>query len=311
MKKIISYLLLGVLALLLVGCKKEDPVYTLSLTGADTVKVGEAINLTASSTKPEAVFVWSSSDEAIATVENGLVMGVAKGTVTIKVTVADVGEKTLVITVTEDIIIIPPKEYTPTELKVLLEDTLADYSESLSGYAKIEAVNGPDVLTSELMFNFNNEPGIDSMMYTLNGSEIAHVYVKEGFAYMLRNELKTKAEMTATEEATIINNYGFDKFVESIAAFYSEVEFYDALTFVSRVENVLTYTLGLSEYLGDVFVTEGKDSITLKVYLGAEDVVLKVETLIVEGANNNYTLLEFKGLGAQTITYPIDLDIYE
>lgn len=311
MKKIISYLLLGVLALLLVGCKKDDPVYTLSLTGADTVKVGEAINLTASSTMPRAIFVWSSSDEAIATVESGLVMGVAKGTAIIKVTVEGVGEKTLTITVTEDIIIIPPKEYTPTELKVLLEDTLADYSESLSGYAKIEAVNGPDVLTSELMFNFNNEPGIDSMMYTLNGSEVAHVYVKEGFAYMLRNELKTKAEMTATEEATIINNYGFDKFVESIAAFYSEVEFYDALTFVSRVENVLTYTLGLSAYLGDVFVTEGKDSITLKVYLGAEDVVLKVETLIVEGANNNYTLLEFKGLGVQTITYPIDLDIYE
>ncbi|MGD9887124.1 MAG: Ig-like domain-containing protein [Bacilli bacterium] len=311
MKKIISYLLLGVLALLLVGCKKDDPVYTLSLTGADTVKVGEAINLTASSTKPSAIFVWSSSNEAIATVESGLVMGVAKGTAIIKVTVEGVGEKTLTITVTEEVIIIPPKEYTPTELKVLLEDTLVDYSESLSGYAKIEAVNGPDVLTSELMFNFNNEPGIDSMMYTLNGSEVAHVYVKEGVAYMLRNELKTKAEMTATEEATIINNYGFDKFVESIAAFYSEVEFYDALTFVSRVENVLTYTLGLSEYLGDVFVTEGKDSITLKVYLGADDVVLKVETLIVEGANNNYTLLEFKGLGVQTITYPIDLDIYE
>ncbi|MGD9604699.1 MAG: Ig-like domain-containing protein [Bacilli bacterium] len=311
MKKIISYLLFGVLALLLVGCKKDDPVYTLSLTGADTVKVGEAINLTATCTKTDAVFVWTSSDDAIATVVDGLVSGVAKGTAIIKVTVADVGEKTLTITVEEEIIIIPPKEYTPAELKVLLEDTLVDYSEALSGYAKIEAVNGADVLTSELMFNFNNEPGIDSMMYTLNGTEVAHVYVKEGFAYMLRNELKTKAEMTATEEATIITNYGFDKFVESIAAFYSEVEFYDALTFVSRVENVLTYTLDLSTYLGDVFVTTGKDSITLKVYLGTDDVVLKVETLIVEGTSNNYTILEFKGLGLQTITYPVDLDQYE
>ncbi len=311
MKKIISYLLFTIFALLLVGCKTDDPVYTLSLTGADTVKAGESITLIATSTKPEAVFVWSSSEPTIATVANGVVTGVAKGSSVIKVTVEGVGEKTLTVEVTEEIIVIPPKEFTPAELKVLLEEVLADYEEALSGYAKIEAVNGEQVLSSELMFNFNSEPGIDSMMYTLNGSEVAHVYVKDGFAYMLRNQLKTKAEMTPTEEATIINNYGFDKFAASVAAFYSEVEFYDSLTFVSRVENVCTYQLNLANYLGDVFVTEGKDSITLKVYLTEDDVVLKVETLIVEGTNNNYTILEFKGLGAQTITYPIDLDQYE
>ncbi|HPX84596.1 MAG TPA: Ig-like domain-containing protein [Bacilli bacterium] len=389
MKKIISYLLLGVLALLLVGCKKDDPVYTLTLSGADTVEVGAEITLTATSTKPQAVFVWSSSDDAVATVKDGLVKGVSKGTAVIKVTVADVGEKTLTVTVTEkvvftlalsgeetvkvgetitltatstkpqavfvwsssndavatvkdglvkgvskgtavikvtvadvgeksmtvtvteEVVIITPKEYTPAELKDLLEGVLDDYSKGLAGYVKIEAVNGPNVLTSELMFNFNNDPGIESMMYTLNGTEVAHVYVKDGIAYMLRNQAKTKAEMTATEEATIINNYGFDKFVQSVAAFYSEVEFYDALTFVSRVDDVLTYNLDLAGYLGDVFVTEGKDSITLKVYLGAEDIVLKVETLIVKGTQNNYTILEFKGLGPQTIPYPVDLDAYE
>ncbi|HNZ50644.1 MAG TPA: hypothetical protein PKG91_04015, partial [Bacilli bacterium] len=236
---------------------------------------------------------------------------VSKGTAVIKVTVADVGEKSMTVTVTEEVVIITPKEYTPAELKDLLEGVLDDYSKGLAGYVKIEAVNGPNVLTSELMFNFNNDPGIESMMYTLNGTEVAHVYVKDGIAYMLRNQAKTKAEMTATEEATIINNYGFDKFVQSVAAFYSEVEFYDALTFVSRVDDVLTYNLDLAGYLGDVFVTEGKDSITLKVYLGAEDIVLKVETLIVKGTQNNYTILEFKGLGPQTIPYPVDLDAYE
>ncbi|HOH17821.1 MAG TPA: Ig-like domain-containing protein, partial [Bacilli bacterium] len=289
----------------------EKVVFTLALSGEETVKVGETITLTATSTKPQAVFVWSSSNDAVATVKDGLVKGVSKGTAVIKVTVADVGEKSMTVTVTEEVVIITPKEYTPAELKDLLEGVLDDYSKGLAGYVKIEAVNGPNVLTSELMFNFNNDPGIESMMYTLNGTEVAHVYVKDGIAYMLRNQAKTKAEMTATEEATIINNYGFDKFVQSVAAFYSEVEFYDALTFVSRVDDVLTYNLDLAGYLGDVFVTEGKDSITLKVYLGAEDIVLKVETLIVKGTQNNYTILEFKGLGPQTIPYPVDLDAYE
>jgi hypothetical protein len=310
MRKFISYLLLGALALMLIGCNK--PVtYTLTLTGLETVKTGESITLTATTAKPEAVYVWTSSNDAIATVDDGLVIGVAVGTVTITVTVEGVGEQTKTIAVTEDIIVIPPKEYTPAELKVLLGDTLTDYSESLTGDVMIEAVDGENILTSELMFNFNAEPGIDSMAYTLTGAETAHVYVKEGFAYMLRNEVKTKAEMTPTEEATIINNYGFDEFVSSVAAFYSETEFFDALVFGSRVDNVLTYTLTLASYTGTVFTVAGKDSITLKVYLGAEDVVLKVETLIVEGTATNYTILYFKGLGVQTITYPYDLNTYE
>ncbi len=99
MKKFLSLFFFLALALVFVGCGEE--VYTLELTGAQSVKVGETITLTAATEKPEAVFVWTSSDISKATVSNGVVTGVALGTAVITVSVEGLGEKFLVINVTE------------------------------------------------------------------------------------------------------------------------------------------------------------------------------------------------------------------
>jgi len=306
MKKIISYCFIAIFALVLIGCGKDE--FTITISGEDTVDVGQTITLTAS-IDPEmadADFVWTSSDDTVATVVDGVVTGVKVGTVEITVTVDNVDPKTKTITVEEGVPTLV--EYTPTELQALLEDKLTEYSGSDNGYAKIEANDGEETLTAELIYNLSND-AIDSLMYKLSGDETAHVYVKDGYAYMLREEVKSKSLVTETETANIINNYLFDKFVETISGFYSEAAFFSALSFDSRVENVLTYTLDLTAYAGNVFVTAGKDSITLNVYLSDEEVV-KVETLIVEGANTNSTTLFFEGITAQTIEYPTDLDTY-
>jgi len=99
MKKFLSLFFFLALALVFVGCNKTE--YTLELTGAQSVKVGETITLTATTEKPEAVFVWTSSDISKATVSNGVVTGVALGTAVITVSVEGLGEKFLVINVTE------------------------------------------------------------------------------------------------------------------------------------------------------------------------------------------------------------------
>ncbi|MGD9605376.1 MAG: Ig-like domain-containing protein, partial [Bacilli bacterium] len=99
MKKFLSLFFFLALALVFVGCKEEE--YTLTLTGPETVKVGETITLVPATEKPEAVFTWASSNTARATVNNGVVTGVAAGEVIITVTLEGVGEKSIVISVTE------------------------------------------------------------------------------------------------------------------------------------------------------------------------------------------------------------------
>ena len=84
-----------ILALILIGCKEEpvEPKVTISISGANTVVVGETITLTAVVNGSEDDAIWSSSDEAVATVENGIVTGVSKGNATIVVSVGDVSQE--------------------------------------------------------------------------------------------------------------------------------------------------------------------------------------------------------------------------
>ena len=81
-KRIILSVLLLLVTLAVFACTKK---ITVSLTGDTKVKVGETIVL-----KPDAsvdaTFTWKSSDDAVATVKDGTVTGVAAGTATITVT---------------------------------------------------------------------------------------------------------------------------------------------------------------------------------------------------------------------------------
>jgi peptide/nickel transport system substrate-binding protein len=99
MKKFLSLFFFLALTLLFVGCTEKT--YTLAVTGPQSVKVGETITLVPETEKPEAAFVWSSSNTARATVNNGVVTGVAAGEVVITVSVEGLGEKAIIVTVTE------------------------------------------------------------------------------------------------------------------------------------------------------------------------------------------------------------------
>ena len=83
-KKILLSLLFA-LSLLLIACGENDTI-TISLSGDDSVKVNNTINLVAKASDNSTDFNWSSSDESIATVSNsGLVTGISVGNVTITV----------------------------------------------------------------------------------------------------------------------------------------------------------------------------------------------------------------------------------
>ena len=88
-KKIILGLLLVLLTFGLFACGKV----TVSLSGGNTVEVGKTLVLTPEASSDSATFVWTSSNEKIATVKDGTVTGVSAGDVTITVT-ATAGKKT-------------------------------------------------------------------------------------------------------------------------------------------------------------------------------------------------------------------------
>ena len=90
-KKLLFLVIACIFALVLVGCEKDEPEskIIISISGANNVYVGEAITLSAKVDGSEEEVQWSSSDATIATVEDGVVSGIAKGTVTIYIKVED------------------------------------------------------------------------------------------------------------------------------------------------------------------------------------------------------------------------------
>lgn len=62
------------------------PSVTLD-SAEDSINVGATTTLTATTVPEDAEVTWTSSDESVATVENGTVTGVAAGTATITATI--------------------------------------------------------------------------------------------------------------------------------------------------------------------------------------------------------------------------------
>lgn len=311
MKKLLLFILALTFALVIVGC--DDPVvpeeYTLSVEAeVTTLKVGETITIFAETNKPDATFEWSSSDEEIAKVNQvGMVTGVGVGTATITVKVEDVGEEEVEITVTE-------KDMTTDEAKDLLMTILDEYLESTSGSLKITTNDEIGSMVSELVYNYNNDGEIESLMYKLvvdnDPDSERHVYVKDGYSYILANKTKVKNELTAQEITSISTQYSQAAFLAEATKFYTEDAFYAALEFSGRGEGTVEFKLNLSKYEGEVFNTVGADEIKLVITLNNDKVTI-VEIQKKVGSNTVSLVVEYKGSTTQTITYPSDLDSYE
>lgn len=84
MKKILTFFLLILFVTMLVGCKKEE----LKITGPNTLESGTSIKLKVNYDGSDEV-VWSSFNDEIATVVDGVVIGKKKGTTIINVTVGN------------------------------------------------------------------------------------------------------------------------------------------------------------------------------------------------------------------------------
>lgn len=303
MKKILTFFMVLLFAIVFVGCKEETDYDFKVETDVTTVKVGETMQVFSTSTKLSPVYGYSSSDESIATVDlAGIVKGIKVGEVTITVTLEGVGEKTVTITVTE-------RDFTTEEFKTLLTKVASDYVNSKNGHIKVQVNDGTDTMTSETIYNYTADGSLESLMYKVVANEETHVYVKEGYSYMLANGAKLKKQLTAQDETTIKTTYGHKTFLEPVTKFYSEDKFYSALTFVKNTNGVIEFNLDVTKYDGVVFNMDGIDEVKI-ITTVVNNAVTKVELISKVGTTTSTAVVEYLGTAVQTIAFP-DLTTYK
>ena len=146
----------------------EATAITLNTTTAE-IEVGDTVTLTATLTpsNSESTYTWESSDESVATVENGIVTGVSAGTAIISAIVTDGVEAECTVTVTDG--------SDPVLIQVASSISASD-TVYLTANAVSRQYNGPssgnaDAYGTHTGFN-GSEPNTDGLaLEVCNGSE--------------------------------------------------------------------------------------------------------------------------------------------
>lgn len=146
--KILYMIMMILFVVMIVSCDtndggndiEDDPVYTISLNETSgTLIIGESLTLTATIKKDDVVInetvTWSSSDDTIASVNNGVVQALSEGTVTISATAKDVKAE-YALTVLE------PE---PEEVFMLISPSMANINVGDTVTFNLELTNGEEV----------------------------------------------------------------------------------------------------------------------------------------------------------------------
>lgn len=152
MKQVLSYMFtaLAVITVISTGCKKEDPIAVTGVTLSEptlTLTEGDQATLEATVVPADAAnlnVTWSSSNESVATVADGVVTAIAEGQATITVTTVD-GKKTATCAVTVNKVVI-----VPYITAITTKEGDFDYWIAGSGEATIDWGDGSEVQTITL-----------------------------------------------------------------------------------------------------------------------------------------------------------------
>ncbi|MFA5220467.1 MAG: Ig-like domain-containing protein, partial [Bacilli bacterium] len=247
---------------------------------------------------------YSSSDEAVATItEDGLLTALEAGTVTIKVTAEGGLTDEAVIQVIDSSVI------TVDNLQSRINQLVEEYNSSLTGYIKMNASLGDDVLTTDFAYNYTEE-GINELMYKQLGAVESHIFVKDQKVYMLENSIKGQIALSASEATMLKQQYGITAFTSQMLDFITDESFFQNLSLDGEVEGVYTFSLNLETYDGTTFDLAGKDAISLEL-TAVDGEISKIELLIANSnSTEGKTSLEFLGLGVPEIPFPADLILY-
>ena len=278
-------------------------VESVTINGEGKVYIGETVTLTAVVTPSDAdqTVVWSSSDEKVATVANGVVTGVAAGTATITAA-ADGVEAQIEVKVSEKV-----ASLDPVQLKEALNGIYDLYIGANNVNVKATLTTGEEVFAETLKYSYT-ETAINELEWVQESKATSSIYIKGGKAYVKFEEVNGYQSLSENDYAAYKLNYGVDGFLDAYLAFAKEDSLYAALELVSFEDNKNTYNLDLAKYTGTEISTAGKESVKLVVEV-VEGVVTAVELTIV-GEATTVLKVELGGTLAPTITFPEELSSY-
>lgn len=307
-KKSIFIIVAVLVSLFFIGCDEKDVKVTdITVSAIETMKVGETQTITVEVKPLDATnkkIEWSSSDNNIITIDNGVVTAVAEGSATITIKSKD-GNVTKEITITVEKEI---EKISASNVKEKLQSAYSTYVASSKAAVVLLLQNGDNTLETKLSFELENEL-YKALVFEQKGVQEAGVYVKDGMVYMSANGAKQKYELGESENTTLVTNYGIDELLKKSVSYYNEDVFFNALTLTKEEETVFTFELDLRKYNGSVINTEGKDKIELIVNIENE-VVKEVQLKITEGSNVNSITTKYLGFN-DVLVYPEDLADYE
>ncbi|MGI6710669.1 MAG: hypothetical protein ACOX4W_04410 [Bacilli bacterium] len=210
----------------------------------------------------------------------------------------------------KDIELEAPKNYDSSALELAVFDLIENYKAAKNYGVKLTSNDGTTTLVTELKMNKEGN-AITSMSYTQTGGENnMHVYISSNTAYMLTEEGdKIKYEVGASEQSSILRDYGFNKFIEDVESlFLDDADLYTALPVSVEVkENVASFALDLLAYDGTYF-TEAT-AVTFKITFTGND-ISAIEILVTKDNIAMSNKVEFLGLVAQTVNLPADAASY-
>ena len=186
------------------GETTEVLVESVEISGKTEMNEGEEQTLTiavlpAYATNKEVV--WSSSDDEVATVENGLVKALKAGTVTIKAIAQDGSTKEATIQITVSV-----NEFSTTELKEKLSSVLEAYLNAQKASICIKMEENENVLNHEYAFELKGENSFVKLYDKLSGSSNVSIFIKDEMIYMNANDVLGKYPIDDYEIADIFEN---------------------------------------------------------------------------------------------------------
>lgn len=245
---------------------------------------------------------WESSDATIATVENGVVKGLKKGTVTIKV--ISLADKKVYKEIEINVI---KAVYNPQQL---IANTISEYLKADKASVMITSINDQETLIQKFAYSLENKQLV-KFINQLSGSTESALYIKDGIMYQNANGVKQQYEASESEISEIYESTNITTVLENVTSFYLEDAFYNALE-MSETSSELTkeYILNIRDYEGNKFDTFNKDEVMITVTLTLDG---KLEKILCTAVSDKTTVkLEIAFLGLDfVIDYPSDLNDYE
>lgn len=269
------------------------------------VEIGDELILIAT-VKPDNTtnkeVAWESSDATIATVENGVVRGLKKGTVTIKV--ISLADKKVYKEIEINVI---KAVYNPQQL---IANTISEYLKADKASVMITSINDKETLIQKFAYSLENKQLV-KFINQLSGSTESALYIKDGIMYQNANGVKQQYEASESEISEIYESTNITTVLENVTSFYLEDAFYNALE-MSETSSELTkeYILNIRDYEGNKFDTFNKDEVMITVTLTLDG---KLEKILCTAVSDKTTVkLEIAFLGLDfVVDYPSDLNDYE